>query len=82
MVDFLNECKNVSTIAMAQGGDYVGGGDSSRSNKIQMLRKAMNSFICDTERRFDFRGRINEDVNTYTLLGSQGFLFFTYKILT
>ena len=81
MVDFLKECKNVSTIAMAQGGDYVGGGNANRSSKIQMWRKAMNSFICDTERRFDFRGRINEDVNTYTLLGSQGALFFTHNLV-
>lgn len=81
MVDFLRECKSVSTIAMAQGGDYVGGGNANRSSKIQMWRKAMNSFICDTERRFDFRGRINEDVNTYTLLGSQGALFFTHNLV-
>jgi hypothetical protein len=46
-----------------------------------MWRKAMNSFICDTERCFDFRGRINEDVNTYTLLGSQGALFFTHNLV-
>lgn len=81
MVDFLKECENVSTIAMAQGGDYVGGGDTSRSSKIQLWRKAMNSFVCDTERRFGFRGRINEDVNTYTLLGSIGKLFFTHNLI-
>ena len=35
----------------------------------------MNSFICDTQRRFTFVGRINEDVNTYTTLTSTGSLF-------
>ena len=40
-------------------------------------RKCMNSFICSTERRFTFNGRINEDVNTYTYLGSTGKLFLT-----
>ena len=36
----------------------------------------MNSFICDTNMPFKFFGKINEDVNTYTLLGSRGNLFF------
>lgn len=37
----------------------------------------MNSFFCSTERPFKFMGRINEDVNAYTLLGSTGDLFLT-----
>ena len=37
----------------------------------------MNSFVCDTEKPFLFRGRINEDVNTYVALGRIGDLFFT-----
>lgn len=81
MVDFMRECPNVATIALAQGGDYVGGGDTNRCKAVQMWRKAMNSFVCDTERRFDFRGRINEDVNTYTVLGAQGVLFFTHNLV-
>ena len=36
------------------------------------MRKAMNSFICSVDRPFQFVGRINEDVNTYVLLGSRG----------
>lgn len=39
-----------------------------------MKRKAMNSFICSVDRPFKFVGRINEDVNTYTTLGSRGCL--------
>ena len=38
----------------------------------------MNSFICSTEREFQFIGAMNEDVNTYTTLGSRGNLFFTF----
>ena len=40
-------------------------------------RKAMNSFVCSTEKPILFRGRMNDDVNTYVALGSIGELFFT-----
>ena len=56
---------------IAQGGDFIGGAKSLNFRK-GILRKAMNTFICDTERPFTFVGRINEDVNTYVTLGSRG----------
>lgn len=59
------------TLAMVQGGDMFAG----YAKSIQMFRKAMNSFICSTDRPFAFTGRVNEDVNTYVSLGTQGFLF-------
>ena len=37
----------------------------------------MNSFFCDVEKPFMFRGRLNDDVNTYVSLGNIGRLFFT-----
>lgn len=75
MIDFYNSTPILS-IAIAQGGDYIGGIDSSVfKNGIPLLRKVMNSFICSVDRRFDFVGRINEDVNTYTLLGMRGGYF-------
>ena len=37
----------------------------------------MNSFVCDVDRFFQFKGRINEDVNTYVHLGGLGYIFFT-----
>ena len=37
----------------------------------------MNSFFCKTDRRFEFIGSINEDVNAYVTLGQKGDLFFT-----
>jgi hypothetical protein len=61
------------SIAFSQGGDHIGGFD-----KLKLKRKCMNSFLCSTERPFKFIGAMNEDVNTYTTLGSRGKLFFTY----
>ena len=75
LVDFLEE-SGALTVAMAQGGDFIGGAQSGTFKK-GLLRKAMNSFVCSTERPFRFVGRINEDVNTYTAYGSRGKLFFT-----
>lgn len=63
------------SIAMAQGGDYLGGSGGGEGRRLRTKRKAMNSFICDTERQFTFLGRINEDVNTYTRQTSTGDLF-------
>lgn len=65
------------SVAMAQGGDFLGGSESPKAQKVQLMRKCMNSFVCSTDRPFKFIGRINEDVNTYVHLGSKGMLFFT-----
>mgnify|MGYP000287935400 FL=1 len=59
---------------MAQRGDFVGGKENDILKGEKMKRKAMNSFICSVDRPFQFVGRINEDVNTYTTLGSRGCL--------
>ena len=68
------------TVAMAQGGDFLGGKDGFGS-AIRIKRKAMNSFVCSTKRPFEFVGRINEDVNTYTTLGLKGQLIFTVNVI-
>jgi hypothetical protein len=65
------------SIAIAQGGDFIGGIDNGNRAYRFSKRKCMNSFICSTERPFKFNGRINEDVNTYTNSASKGFLFLT-----
>jgi len=75
MIEFL-ECSNAKTVAFAQAGDLMGGKDSHRWSE-RVLRKAMNSFFCSVERPFQFVGRINEDVNTYTVQSQRGDLFFT-----
>ena len=76
MIDFI-ESTNAYTVAFAQGGDFIGGKDNNRY-KEKLIRKAMNSFFCKTDKQFEFKGRVNEDVNTYCLLGMQGKLLFTY----
>jgi len=64
---------NAKSIAFAQGGDFISG----HNIDYKIKRKCMNSFFCSTDRPFNFIGRINEDVNTYTFCGSLGNLFFT-----
>lgn len=75
MIDFLIDT-NADMVAFAQGGDFIGGLKSGTYQK-KVLRKAMNTFFCDVEKPFKFIGRINEDVNTYTRLGSIGWLGLT-----
>lgn len=65
------------TIAMAQGGDFIGGKRNRMAERPTIFRKAMNSFFCSTEREFQFLGRINEDVNTYTAEQARGLLMGT-----
>ena len=62
------------SIAISQGGDFLGGKDGNAAQRPQ-FRKCMNSFLCSTDRRFLFRGTMNEDVNTYCSLGHSGNLF-------
>lgn len=75
MLDFYLSIPALS-IAISQGGDHIAG-DSNRQEFPKLKRKCMNSFICSTDRPFQFFGRINEDVSTYTAAGRQGDLFFT-----
>lgn len=69
------------TVCFAQAGDFIGGADSGNFQK-GLLRKAMNVWFMDTEKPFQFYGRINEDTTTYTLLGQRGNLFFTFTQAT
>ena len=77
--DKTNELFNSSgalTVCFAQGGDFIGGIDNPNFYK-GLLRKAMNSFFCKVDNPIDFRGTMNEDVTTYTTLGSRGELLLT-----
>ena len=76
MIQFLLE-SNADTVAFAQGGDFIGGVDGGKYGQ-GLLRKAMNSFFCRTDRPIRFNGTMNEDCVTYTTLGSQGHLLFTF----
>ena len=76
MLDFL-DASGADTVAFAQGGDFVGGLQGGNFRK-GLMRKAMNSFFCRTDKPIEFRGTMNEDVVTYTTLSSRGHLFFSY----
>lgn len=75
VLEFL-EVSNAHTVALSQIGDFIGG-KNSKLCKDRLSRKAMNAFFCKTSRRFNWFGRMNEDVSTYITLGSRGYLFFT-----
>ena len=79
MLDFFIE-SGATTIAMSQGGDFIGG-EKSQLSKLErrgkFSRKVMNSFFCDVDKPFKFMGRINEDVNLYAENGRRGELFIT-----
>lgn len=77
LLDFLDSSDKIQTVALAQNGDFIGGVNCPRVKK-QVIRKAMNSFICDTHKRIVFCGRFNEDVDTFVRYGRLGHLFFTY----
>lgn len=74
-LDYFTRTPALATIAWLQGGDLLGGANSNSLFSIR--RKAMNSFICDTERPFSFMGRFNEDVNTYITHGNRGVVMFS-----
>jgi hypothetical protein len=74
------ENSGAHSVAFGQGGDYIGGGDGKGFEKARdgvFLRKVMNSFFISTERPFQFRGMMNDDVNTFVTLGQTGKLFAT-----
>lgn len=70
------ESTGVDTLAMAQGGDIIGGIDSYYAQNFK--RKAMNTFCFKVKEKKDdiiFIGRMNDDVNTYLTLGKIGKMF-------
>lgn len=73
--DFLDATPTLS-IAFAQGGDWIGG-INNRYIRHLLFRKCMNSFVCRTDRKFKYTGRMNEDVTTYVRNAMLGRLMFT-----
>ena len=66
-----------TSISLAQNGDFIGGFDNGKGLYRFSKRKCMNTFFCSTERPFRFVGAMNDDVNTYTTIGSRGAVFLT-----
>ena len=77
MITYLKSIPALS-VAFAQMGDFIGGIDNGKGLYRFSKRKCMNSFFCSTDKYFQFLGSINEDVNTYTTLGSRGDILFTF----
>jgi len=67
----------IKCIALAQGGDFIGGSGNQNAEKVTLTRKCMNSFFCKTDDDFKFLGRINEDVIAYTCPSNPKDIFFT-----
>lgn len=76
------ESAGLYTLCMAQGGDFIGGSEASMAQRVMTKRKAMNSFLFKTDRRVEFVGSINEDVNTYVRKQQLGQLFLTTNVIT
>ena len=75
ILTYLEGNHQITSIALCQGGDLIGGVDSF--DAINLKRKCMNSWFCSVDREFTFNGRMNDDVNTYCLEGSRGKIFLT-----
>lgn len=78
-LEFLED-SGAHSVAFAQGGDFIGGGEGTFLKKVRegsFSRKVMNSFFFSVDRPVKFMGRINEDVNMYVSEGQRGKLFVT-----
>lgn len=76
------ERADLDCFAMAQGGDFIGGKHNQFAQAVQTSRKIMNTFLCQADKPFEFRGTINEDVNTYVRAAQLGKLFLTTNALS
>ena len=76
------KASGATAISFAQGGDFIGAIYNGVAAYRFSRRKCMNSIFCSVERPFKFVGVMNEDVNTYTTLGSRGYLFLTIPVIS
>ena len=79
-LEFMDVNENIGAVAFAEPGDFVGG-ISSNLNRRLFLRKCMGSWICFVDRPLEFKGTMNDDVNTYSANGSRGQLFYTFNFI-
>lgn len=70
MREFLKESK-LDVIALAQGGDFIGGVKSTGMRK-GFLRKMMNVYCFNSNSDIRFYGYINEDLNASLINGMRG----------
>ena len=79
----LNYYKSIdcASLAIAQGGDFIGGGGNDIHESINKRRKAMNFWLLSTKRKYRYISRMNDDVSTYVSLGNKGLLFLTFPLI-
>ena len=77
-LEFMSTSPQIGSVAFAEPGDFVGGVGSNLNKKLY-LHKCMGSWICFVDRKLHFKGTMNDDVNTYSLEGSRGQLFYTFN---
>lgn len=70
------EKMGIYCLAWAQAGEFIGGKEGGMAQKIYAKRKIMNVYFCKTDRKFEFFGTLNDDVNTYVVHGNKGKLMF------
>jgi len=70
-----------ASLAIAQGGDFIGGAGNDIHESINRRRKAMNFWVLSTKRKYKYISRMNDDVSTYVVLGNRGLLFLTFPLI-
>lgn len=81
LLEYYKSVATLKCLAIAQGGDFIGGKLDGTFTSLGRRRKVMNSLICSVDRPFEFVGRMNDDVNTYTESGRRGNLFLSFPNL-
>ena len=66
-INYLKKARQIDCLSFLQGGDLIGGTQNKIFFNREVKRKIMNIFYCRTETPFYFYGKINEDVNCYTV---------------
>lgn len=75
---FFRRVPALRALALAQNGDFIGGGKNTlNASRIRLGRKMMNVYFLSTDRPFQFVGRLNDDVNTYVTMNNRGELVLT-----
>lgn len=78
----LLKATNITCLAWAQGGDFIGGKDSQKAKTTKPLRKVMNLYFMDTERQFYFPARMNDDLTASIAEGCKGNLMLMTTLLS
>lgn len=69
---------SIDILAFGQTGDLIGG-KNSKLFIDKYRRKAMQGFFVRVNHKMQFKGRFNDDVNSYVDNGKVGYLILTYR---